>query len=147
MSPEAMTADDAKSDLRLMVEQFYGAVAARDPEAVGSAIDEHFAEDARLVRPESLPGGGELVGVAKVKHLMGAVAGARGGPLDPAAMRIERVLEDTHGELDHVVVELSFPWAGTPTRALECWTVRDLKVIEIRAFYWDTAMMLSARSG
>jgi hypothetical protein len=144
MSPEAMTADSAKSDLRLMVEQFYGALVAKDVEAVGAAIDENFARDARLVRPESLPGGGALDGAANVKRLMVAVAGAQGGPLDAAKMKIEQVLEDTAGDLDHVVVELSFPWAGTPTRALECWTVRDLKVIEIRAFYWDTAMMVAA---
>jgi ketosteroid isomerase-like protein len=144
MSPEAMTADSAKSDLRLMVEQFYAALVAKDVEAVGAAIDDNFAEDARLVRPESLPGGGVVDGAARVKRLMTAVAGVRGAPLDAAEMRIEQVLEDTAGDLDHVVVELSFPWAGTPTRALECWTVRDLKVIEIRAFYWDTAMMVSA---
>jgi ketosteroid isomerase-like protein len=144
MSPEAMSADDTKSDLRVIVEQFYDALVARDPEGVASAIDEHFAPDARLLRPGSLPGGGELAGAEKIKRLMGAVAGARSGPLDPATMRIERVLEDTHGDLDHVVVELSFPWAGTPTRALEWWTVRDLKVLEIRAFYWDTAMMLGS---
>jgi ketosteroid isomerase-like protein len=144
MSPESMSVQgrDTKSDLRLMVDQFYDALRARDPDAVASAIDEHFAPDARLVRPESLPGGGELAGAKKIKRLMVAVAGADSGPFDPATMRIERVLEETHGDVDFVVVELSFPWAGTPTRALECWTVRDLKVIEIRAFYWDTAMML-----
>src|SRR4051794_38726609 len=52
MTPEAMPAEGTKSDLRLMVEQFYDALVARDPEAVASVIDEHFAPDVRLLRPE-----------------------------------------------------------------------------------------------
>jgi hypothetical protein len=57
-------------------------------------------------------------------------------------MQIERVLESTSGDVDDVGVELSFAWNGTPTSAFEWWVVRDLKVIEVRAYYWDTAMML-----
>jgi hypothetical protein len=95
-----------------------------------------------LTRPESLPGGGILQGAERVKRLMGAVAGAEGGPLDAAQMRIERVLESAGEDVDDVGVELSFPWNGTPTRSFEWWVIRDLKVTEIRAYYWDTAMML-----
>lgn len=143
MCPETMTAGGPGwSDLRSMVEEFYGALAARDVAGVERFIDDNFAEDVTLTRPESLPGGGTLEGADRVKRLMSAVAGAQGGPLDPAQLRIERVLESTGEDADDVGVELSFSWNGTPTTSFEWWVVRDLKVTQIRAYYWDTAMML-----
>jgi ketosteroid isomerase-like protein len=143
MCPETMTTGGTGwSDLRSMVEEFYGALAARDVAGVERVIDANFADDVTLTRPESLPGGGTLEGADRVKRLMSAVAGAQGGPLDPAQLRIERVLESTGEDADDVGVELSFSWNGTPTTSFEWWVVRDLKVTEIRAYYWDTAMML-----
>jgi ketosteroid isomerase-like protein len=139
-----MTSGTDKSDLRVIVEQFYGALIARDADAVGEVIDEYFAADAKLRRPESLPGGGTLEGADRIKRLMVAVASADGGPLDPAEMRVENVLESTAEDEDHVFVALGIPWAGARTEALEWWTIRDFKVVEIRAFYWDTAAMVRA---
>jgi hypothetical protein len=142
MCPETMTTGRGGSELRSMVEEFYGALAAKDVAGVERFIDDNFAQDVKLRRPESLPGGGTIEGADRVKRLMGAVAGAEGGPLDSTQMRIERVLEYTGEGRDDVAVELSFPWNGTATTSFEWWVVRDLKVTEIRAYYWDTAMML-----
>jgi len=123
---------------RETIEAFYEALFARDAELIGAMVDEHFADDAVLERPESLPGGGRTEGAKRIKRFMVGAAAMEGGPLDVATMKVARVVEN-HGE--EVVVELEFPFAGTPTSALELWTVRDLKVRSIKAYYWDTKAM------
>jgi hypothetical protein len=145
MSPEAMQPAE-KSDLRLIVESFYNALSARDADGVGAIIDESFAPEAILRRPESLPGGGAIDGAGKIKKFMAAVAAMEGGPMDVSSLKIHDVLEHAGEDGDSVVVELRFPFNGTQTSALEWWTVRDLKVVEIRAYYWDTAAMLGGAS-
>src|SRR4051812_19667162 len=132
--------DEVRTNLRPAIEAFYGALFARDAELVGRIVEEHFAQDVVLHRPESLPGGGRTEGADRVKRLMTGAATMEGGPLDVATMTIARVVEGP----DNVVVELEFPFAGEPTSALELWTVRDLKVQSIKAYYWDTKAMTGA---
>jgi len=145
MSPEPFKAAE-QSDLRVMVDSFYGALNARDVESLGQIVDESFAPDAILRRPESLPGGGAMEGAAKIKKFMTAIATMEGGPMDVSALRVHEVIEHAGEEADHVVVELRFPFNGSPMSALEWWTLRDLKVVEIRAYYWDTAAMVGGAS-
>jgi ketosteroid isomerase-like protein len=124
------------------IEAFYGALFARDGESVGQLVDEHFADDVVLQRPESLPAGGRVEGARRVRRFMTAVATTEGGPIDVAKMTIVRIIE---GAGDDVAVELGFPFGGEPTTALEVWTVRDLKVMSIKAYYWDTHAMIEHR--
>jgi ketosteroid isomerase-like protein len=142
MNPDAPAASTGRSDSRALVEEFYRALAAGAPEAVRQLIEDNFTEDASLARPESLPGGGILAGRDRIKRLMMAVAAADGGPLDARQMRVTRVLESVGDDRDEIGVELTFPWRGTTTTSFEWWVLQQRKVVEIRAFYWDTAMML-----
>lgn len=141
--PEAMNlaGEGAYDNLRPTIEAFYDALIGRDGERLGQIVDEHFAGDAVLERPESLPGGGRTAGAGRIKRLLAGAAGMEDGPLDVEHMEKAQVLECGS---EHVVVELRFPFAGEPTSSLEWWTVRDLKVVSLRAFYWDTAAMLAA---
>jgi hypothetical protein len=123
MSPEAMGRVE-KSDLRLIVESFYDA----------------------LRGPESLPGGGVTTGADKIKRFMSAVATMEGGPLDVSQMVVAEILEHAGEDCDHVVAEVQFPLGEGTISALEWWTVRDLKVAEIKAYYWDTAAMVAGAS-
>jgi len=143
MSPEAPPNPSA-SDIRLVVDEFYGALIAKDVERLSALIDEEFLEDARLRRPESLPGGGTIDGREQIKRFLGAVASMDDGPLDLARMEVTEVLEVPLERVDHAFVSLRFTWSGVATEALERWTFRDLRVAELRSFYWDTATMVGA---
>jgi hypothetical protein len=124
------------------IEAFYRALFTRDGEHVGELIDEHFADDVVLQRPESLPGGGRVAGAPRVRRFMTAAATIEGGPIDVASMTIVRIIEGAGGE---VAVELGFEFDGTPMSALELWTLRDRKVHDIKAYYWDTHAMIEHR--
>jgi hypothetical protein len=140
-----MSAGSEKSDPRLIVESFYGALTSGDASVLERVIDENFAPDAQLVRPGSLPGGGTVAGRERIKRMMTAVAADERGPLNVRHMCVARVLECAGEDHDDLGVELHFSWQGTPTSAFEWWVLRDLQVTEIRAYYWDTAMMLGTR--
>jgi hypothetical protein len=140
VSPEAMNRAE-KSDLRLIVESFYDALRARDGQLVAEIVDEHFAQDAILRRPESLPGGGVTAGAEKIKRFMVAAA-TMDGPLDISRLDVHQILEHAGDDGEHVVVDVRFPIPGGTVNALEWWILRDLKVAEIRAYYWDTAAMV-----
>lgn len=83
----------ATASLRPTIVAFYEALFARDAERLGTIIDEHFAPDAVLERPESLPGGGRTEGAERLKRMMAGAARAEGGPLDVGQMRIARLIE------------------------------------------------------
>jgi ketosteroid isomerase-like protein len=123
-----------------MVESFYDALFKKDGEQVAALIDEHFAPDAVLWRPESLPGGGRTEGAERIKRFMVGATKLSGPPLDVADMKVVSI---TEGE-GRVAVELAFPFAGIDAGALELWTVADGQVTRVRAYYWDTAAMLKA---
>jgi ketosteroid isomerase-like protein len=142
--PESMniTGQSSSDTLRPTIEAFYEALFSKDADLVSRIVDEHFAPDAVLHRPESLPGGGRTEGTDAIKRFMAGATKMSGGPLDVADMSIATVVEGDGA----VAVELAFPFAGQPAGALELWTISDLKVQSIRAFYWDTAGMLKAVS-
>ena len=143
MSPEAPPSP-SPSDMRLVVDEFYRALAAKDVERLSALIDEEFLEDARLRRPESLPGGGTIEGREQIKRFLGVVASMADGPIDPAELEVIEILEVPQEDVDYVFVSVRLVWNGTPTEALERWTFRDLRVAELRSFYWDTATMVGA---
>ena len=88
--------------MRPAIEGFYRALFARDTERIGQMVDEHFAPDAVLHRPESLPGGGRTEGAGRIKRFMVGAATMQGGPLDVSEMKIARVIE---GGGDEVAVQ------------------------------------------
>ncbi|MEA2170757.1 MAG: uncharacterized protein QOF76_4057 [Solirubrobacteraceae bacterium] len=126
--------------MRDTVEAFYAALFGKDAEKIGSLVDEHFAPDAVLWRPESLPGGGRTEGAENIKRFMIGATKLSGPPLDVADMRIASI---TAGE-DGLAVELAFSFAGIDAGALELWTIVGGKVTLLRAYYWDTKAMLKA---
>jgi hypothetical protein len=134
-----------KSDMRLIVESSYDALRARDGQLVGEVVDEHFAPDAALHRPESLPGGGVTGGADKIKRFMVAAA-TMDGPLDISKLEVHQILEHAGEDGEHVLADVRFPVPGGTVNALEWWILRDLKVAEIRAYYWDTAAMLGGKA-
>ena len=118
----------------------YAAVTAGDIEAVALLIDSHFADDAAVEWPPSVPHGGRVQGSRQLRALFTGIAkpGVEVGATNLKLLR-------TVGDRDHVVAWLTFDWkhadAGdaVPNSALELWSFSDGLVREIRAFYWDTA--------
>ena len=52
-----------------IVADFYTALSGADPDAVAAAIDAHFAEDAAIEWPPSLPHGGRVEGSRRLRGL------------------------------------------------------------------------------
>lgn len=137
--PTTTTSNARGGSSAAVVQQFYEAVGKKDVGTIRAVIEEHFAADARLVMPESLPYGGTHAGASRLSRMFAGMAGApgAGGPGDIA---LTEVLDDG----DKVVARLQFTWTAPgvstsiPHEALEMWTFADGAVIEIRGFYWDT---------
>jgi ketosteroid isomerase-like protein len=123
-----------------IVADFYAALSAADAEAVAATIDRHFAEDAAIEWPPSLPHGGRVQGRRKLRAIFTGIAtsGAEAG-----ATNLHLVA--TIGDGDRVAAELTFDWkhpgaaTGVPNSALELWSFSGGLLQEIRAYYWDTA--------
>lgn len=123
-----------------IVTEFYRALAAADPDAVAAVVDAHFAEDAAIEWPPSLPHGGRVQGSRRLRGLFAGIAkaGEQAGATNLTLVR-------TIGGGDHVVAWLTFDWknpgspAVAPNAALELWSFAEGLVQDIRAFYWDTA--------
>jgi ketosteroid isomerase-like protein len=123
-----------------IVADFYAALSGADPDAIGAAIDAHFAEDASIEWPPSLPHGGRIEGSRRLRGLFTGIAkaGNQAGATNLTLLR-------TIGDGDHVVAWITFDWKnpgsddGVPNSALEVWSFSEGLVREIRAFYWDSA--------
>lgn len=122
-----------------VVTDFYNAISAADAETIVNTIDTHFADDAAIEWPPSLPHGGRVQGSRKLRAVFAATADP-GAPAGAKNLKLIRAI----GDGDEVVAWISFDWlspgaeAGAPNQALELWRFIDGKVHEIRAFYWDT---------
>ena len=123
-----------------IVADFYAALAAGDAAAIAETIDAHFADDAAVEWPPSLPHGGRVEGSRRLRGLFTGIAKA-GNQAGATNLKVLRTI----GDGDHVVAWITFDWKdpgagnGTPNAALEVWSFSDGLVHEIRAFYWDTA--------
>jgi len=147
MSPEAFLDDSAgRSDIRDVVERFYAAIAAKDPDALATVIDGAFASDVVLEVPDSLPHGGITEGVERIKRTF-APAASPDVEVGISNLVVERIVETSKPDEDEVVVEISFDWtapgASQPVSsgAAEWWTFRGMQVRRIKTFYWDTAAL------
>jgi hypothetical protein len=127
-----------------IVTDFYTAISTGDAETVASTIDAHFAEDAAIEWPPSLPHGGRVEGSRKLRAIFTAIAkpGAAAGATN---LQLVRAI----GEGDDVVAWITFDWkhpgsdVGTPNGALELWNFSEGELRDIRAYYWDTASIAS----
>lgn len=128
-----------------IVERFYAGVSARDAEAIGSVVDDHFAEDASVEWPPSLPYGGRVEGAQRLRKMFVGMTASE-VKIGPDAPQVTSITASG----DTVAAELSFDWYppgkpdGVPSGALELWTFDGDKVRSIRAFYWDTAALAAA---
>jgi hypothetical protein len=127
---------------------FYEALAAKDPETIGTLVDRWFHEDAALEVPRSLPYGGRVESARRLRRMFTAMAGGE-APVGPAGLTVASVV----GGVDSAAVQLEFGWRPPgggeeiPSGALELWTFVDGRVREIRAYYWDTAALVGAADG
>lgn len=142
-TPSAVT---SASDV---VRAIYAAFGTTDPDKIAATTNTHFAEDVIVREAESLPWGGDYVGRDTVAEMTVGLADPA-APIDAANLQIDELIEsppDADG-LTHVIAAVSFPWRGPnetiPMRALEWFSLRDNKVVEIQIFLWDVAAALAA---
>jgi ketosteroid isomerase-like protein len=123
-----------------VVRAFYGAVVRRDAEAIADLVATSFHEDAAITWPDSLPYGGRVEGARRLAKLFAGMA-ASAVPVGPDGLEITSVVDGG----DQVVAQLAFQWRAPgsaeaiPSSALEIWTFEAGLVVDIRAYYWDTA--------
>ncbi|XVQ15855.1 nuclear transport factor 2 family protein [Spirillospora sp. CA-255316] len=126
-----------------VVRDFYRAMSEGDGVAIRALVRERFADGATLCWPESLPYGGSLSGRTKLERVLGAATDA----VEPAGVRNLRLTGLVDGG-DRVAAQLEFDWysaggvlAVAGTGAVELWTFASGRVTEIKAYYWDTAVL------
>jgi ketosteroid isomerase-like protein len=123
-----------------VVTDFYTAISARDADTIAKSIDIHFADDAAIEWPPSLPHGGRIEGSRRLRAIFTGMVSA-GSAAGATNLKLVRAI----GDDDEVVAWITFDWknpgdeVGTPNAALELWSFSDGLVRDIRAFYWDTA--------
>lgn len=128
-----------------IVQSFYAAINQRDAAAMEAIIAQSFAEEATVEFPSSLPYGGLLQGAPTLRKVFAGMAGGKSS-VGPRALTVEAIVY--HDDL--AVAVLGFDWYPTgsgdsvPSGACETWRFEDGKVIEIRAYYWDTATLVAA---
>lgn len=120
-------------DLRTVASRFYRAMSSGDTADLSALIDSSFADEVTLSRPESLPGGGNLVGRDRVTRFVTRAAGR-------APLHVKQMMESAAGTdvFAHVEVRIG----AEPVTALEWWTSDGTAVLSVRAFYWDTAAIV-----
>jgi ketosteroid isomerase-like protein len=130
-----------------IVRQFYAAVDRQDADALGDLVDSAFDDQVAVRFPESLPYGGVVTGAATVRKIFRGLASGK-SPVGPRQLRVDAVV----GDGDLVVAVLSFNWYAVggsepvPSGACETWRFEGGRVVELRAYYWDTAALVAAAS-
>lgn len=133
--------DTPVSPNRQVVDRFYAAVMAKDAHAIRAAIADGFAEDAVLRLSDSLPYGGAHIGRDAIQGLLAKLAATRTPMVLVEGITIRRVLEQG----DQIAVDVEFPWIAPgaaeaiPMSAVEWFTFRDGRIVDMAVGYWDTA--------
>jgi ketosteroid isomerase-like protein len=131
---------------RLTLDRFYAAVIAKDGAAIHAAIEDGFAPDAVMRISDSLPYGGVYTGRDAIQALLGKLARTRTPMVLVEKINVRRVLEQG----DEIAVDVAFPWLAPgaaepiPMAAVEWFTFRDGRIVEMLVSYWDTAACLQA---
>lgn len=123
-------------DARSVVSKFYSLLSHGEADAIAELVADHFGEEARLSRPESLPGGGTISGAPIIAKFMRKAAGAAKG----LQLKQLHIASDTGTVHAFAVVELTI---GTPTTAIEWWVFEAGVVTSLSAYYWDTAAIIA----
>jgi hypothetical protein len=129
------------SDVREVVERFYAAASSRDQVAIAELIDERFDPAAVVREPEWQPFGGVYEGAQAIKALYAELCSSASS-IDFGQLTVEEVIEavSESDKIDHIVVSFSFPTSSAERgHALQWWTFKNLRVAEVRTFYWGTA--------
>jgi ketosteroid isomerase-like protein len=134
------------SAYRGLIDRFYAAVIAKDADAIAAAIEDGFAPDAVMRISDSLPYGGVYTGRDTIQALLGKLARTRTPMVLVEGITVRRVLEQG----DEIAVDVAFPWIAPgaaeplPMAAVEWFTFRDGRVVDMTVSYWDTAACLRA---
>jgi ketosteroid isomerase-like protein len=120
------------------VREFYDLLVQGRGDDVAKFVEAHFAEDATLSRPESLPGGGSLTGARGIGKFMRAAASGVAG------LSLQSVHESSSTDEVNVFAQVVLDLGGAATEAIEWWTFAGEKVTSLRAYYWDTAAIIAA---
>ncbi|AEF38617.1 4Fe-4S domain-containing protein [Hoyosella subflava] len=131
-----------------IVRAVYSAFNSLDPDIIEETARTYFADTVVVREAESLPWGGIYEGIETVAAMTKGLA-SPASPVDAANLHIDHlhVGATSSDNTTHVLAAVSFPWRGAvtiPMKALEWFTVRDDKVVEIQVYLWDTAAAISA---
>ncbi len=133
-----------------VVAEFYDAVTRRDSDRLARLIDAAFHPDVVLMLPDSLPYGGAIRGAERVRR---ALLGAAGSPkpVGPHQVAVTSVCSAATNTPLRIAVELEFVWyapgaeKGIASGAVEMWSFDATgMVVQIRAYYADTAALVAA---
>lgn len=116
------------------VQNIYDAFARGDAETAAS----FFSSNIVLHEPESLPYGGTYIGLEEIAGAVGEIAQR----LDLSGLHVEKLI----GDSETVVALVRGTWRGdngrnVEVRLSEWFTFADGKVVELRAFYWDSGAL------
>jgi hypothetical protein len=120
------------------VREFYDLLAHGRGDDVANFVEANFADDATLSRPESLPGGGSLTGAKGIAKFMRAASSGVAG------LTLRSVHQSPSSNGVSVFAEVALNLGVASTTAIEWWTFAADRVTSLRAYYWDTAAILSA---
>jgi hypothetical protein len=126
------------TDAVALVREFYDLLMGGRGDDVAKFVEANFADDATLSRPESLPGGGSLIGAKGIAKFMRAAASGVAG------LNLRSVHQSPSSNGVSVFAEVALDLGGAATTAIEWWTFTAEGVTSIRAYYWDTAAILAA---
>src|ERR1700757_4645655 len=118
--------------------QFYDLLVQGRGDDVAAFVEANFTDDATLSRPESLPGGGSLTGAKGIAKFMRAAASGVAG------LTLRSVHQSSSSNGVCVFAEVGLNLGGASTTAIEWWTFTAERVTSLRAYYWDTAAIISA---
>ena len=140
VSPETYLGAQAwTSDVREVVDRFYAGLREGDRAALDELVGERFSSSVVVREPPTSPVRGDYEGPAEVARWLSALLDS--GPADALeALAVGEVIESVGDPdyIDHIVVELTIPLSsGTESRALAWWRFANLRVAEVRTFYWD----------
>jgi hypothetical protein len=130
--------NDLDTNAVARVREFYDLLMQGRGDDVATFVQANFADHATLSRPESLPGGGSLTGAKGIAKFMRAAASGVAG------LTLRSVHQSPSSNGVSVFAEVALNLGGAATTAIEWWTFTVEGVTSLRAYYWDTAAIVSA---
>jgi hypothetical protein len=150
--PESQVTTEKPLAAEEVVREIYAAFNSADAVIISTMAQKYFDDNVVVREAESLPWGGVYQGLDTVAAMTAGIA-SPASPIDAARLRVEQLIasQSEPSGTAQVVAVVSFPWRGVqttiPMRALEWFTLRSGKVIEIQVFLWDTAAAMAVLAG